>query len=122
MATIAPTFSTLHTNRDDVVVATWASLTTTDDVGAPIESPGRNDRSVQVAGTFGVGGSLSIEGSNEETPTNWGVLTDPQGNALTFTAAKIEAVSELTRHIRPHVTAGDGSTSLTASLLYRRNP
>ena len=66
---------------------------------------------------LGSGGTLKIEGSNDGA--NWSVLTDPQGNDLSFTASKIETVSEITRYIRPNVTAGDGTTALTVSLFGR---
>jgi hypothetical protein len=48
------------------------------------------------------------------------VLTDPQGNDLNITTAKIEAISEATRFVRPVVTAGDGTTSLTVFLMFKR--
>jgi hypothetical protein len=92
--------------------AVWTPLTTVNDVGAAVELHHFTDRSVQVVGTFGAGGSVSIEGSNDGG-TTWKVLTDPQGNALTFTAAGLEAISEMTQKLRPHVTAGDGTTSLS---------
>jgi hypothetical protein len=88
------------------------------DVGLPIEMPGSADRSVQISGTLGAGGSLRIEGSNDGT--NYATLTDPQGNALDLTSLKIETVMEITRYIRPRVTAGDGTTSLTCTILVRR--
>jgi len=85
------------------------------DVGDGVEYNQYGDRSVQVTGTFGAGGSVSLKGSNDGG-TTWVVLTDPQGNALTFTAAGLEAVSEFTQLIRPEVTAGDGTTSLTVNV------
>lgn len=98
----------------------WAGLTNaTSDDGAPFEGPDYADRSVQVQGTIGAGGNLRIEGSNDGT--NYVVLTDPQGTALDFTAAgRIEQIQEITRFIRPRVTAGDGTTNLTVTLYGRR--
>lgn len=81
------------------------------DVGSSEQYGHFADRSVQVTGTFGAGGSVSLKGSNDGG-TTWVVLTDPQGNALTFTAAGLEAISEMTFMVRPEVTAGDGTTSL----------
>ena len=89
------------------------------ETGEAVDFPAFADRSVQVTGTFGSGGNAKIEGSNDGT--NYAVLTDPQGNALDITAAKIEAVTEVTRSIRPRISAGDGSTALTITLLVRRN-
>lgn len=68
------------------------------------------DRTVQVLGTFGSGGSVSIKGSNDGV--NWVVLTDPLGNALTFTSAGMKQITELPYQIRPEVTAGDGTTAI----------
>lgn len=97
-------------------VITWTGLGNGQS-GDAIEENLWADRSVQVTGTFGAGGTLKIEGSNDGS--NWAVLTDPQGNDLTFTATKIETVIEITRYIRPNVTGGDGTTSLTVSLFGR---
>ena len=77
------------------------------------------DRSVQVFGTFGAAGNLRVEGSNDGG-TTWATLTDPQGNALDFTSAKIEAITEICELVRARVTAGDGTTSLTVAFLLRR--
>lgn len=97
-------------------VIAWSGLLNTDD-GAPVEMVPYADRSVQVNGTFGTGGNCRLEGSLDGT--NYYPLTDPQGNALDVGAAKIEAVSELVRWIRPRITAGDGTTNLTCTLLVR---
>lgn len=117
MAVVTGTIAKLSTFLDEVHVITWAAIPNGDS-GSPVEMPGSADRSVQILGTFGAGGTIVIEGSNDGT--NYVTLTDPQGNALSKTAAAIEAVSELTRYIRPHVTAGDGTTALTVCLLLRR--
>lgn len=98
------------------VVATWPAMQSGDD-GQPIELANFADRSVQVVGDFGVGGNVRIEGSLDGT--NYATLTDPQGNALDITTAKIEAITELVRWIRPRVTAGDGSTNLTVIMLLK---
>jgi hypothetical protein len=58
---------------------------------------------------------VRLEGSNDGT--NYAALTDPQGNALDITTAKVEQIMELTRYIRPRVTAGDGTTSLTVTVM-----
>jgi hypothetical protein len=87
--------------------------------GEPFQNPGSADRSVQVTGTFGAGGTVVLEGSNDGT--NYRTLTDPQGNALSFTSAGLEAIQEITRYVRPRVTAGDGTTSLTVTLCVTGN-
>ena len=98
------------------VVATWAGMQNGDD-GQPIELANFADRSVQVVGTFGAGGKVRIEGSLNGT--DYAPLTDPQGNDLDITTAKIEAITEVARWIRPRVIAGDGTTSLTVTMLLK---
>lgn len=99
----------------------WTPLTTTNADGQAFDTLDFSDFSIQVIGTFGVGGSVKMQGSNEAAPTNWADLNDPQANPLAFTAAKIEQVLENPRWIRPLVTAGDGTTSLTVLLWARRS-
>ena len=98
-------------------VFTWTGLDS-DDSGAAIEIVDYTDRTVAITGTFGSGGSITMQGSNDGT--NWFALTDPQGNAVTKTAAAMELIMEAPLYIRPLVTAGDGTTSLTVKLLCRR--
>lgn len=120
MATITPTISspTTHGNMKTHVYS-WTPITFSGtDVGAAIEMPGSADRTVQVTGTFGAGGSVRVEGSLDGV--TYAILTDPQGNALDITTAKIETIMELVRYIRPRITAGDGTTSLTVQILMRR--
>lgn len=100
-----------------VKLVTWTGLLNGDD-GSPAQWCDYADRCVQVSGTFGTGGSVTVQGSNDGT--TWATLVDPQGNNLTFTAAKIEQALELPRYVRPIVTAGDGTTSLTVTILMRR--
>lgn len=102
---------------DNVRLITWAGLANGDD-GAPAEWVDFADRCFQVTGTFGSGGSCTIQGSNDGA--TWASLSDPQGNALTFGSTKIEQALELPRYVRPAVTAGDGTTSLTITLCMRR--
>lgn len=114
MATRSPTI-TYSQNRVTVV---WTGLLNGDD-GAPFEGYDWADASVQISGTFGVGGSVNITGSNDGT--NYVLLTDPQGNAITKTSAAVEQISEGTKYFKPVVTAGDGTTSLTVTMYARRN-
>jgi hypothetical protein len=73
----------------------------------------------QVTGTFGVGGSVQIEGSDDGV--NWIKLTP-----AALTAAGIFAplaVNERPKWLRPNVTAGDGSTALTVTgFLKKKRP
>ncbi|MFZ1680120.1 MAG: hypothetical protein WAT70_03810 [Rhizobiaceae bacterium] len=114
MATRTATI-TYDTNRATVV---WTGLLNGDD-GSVFEGYDWADAAVQITGTFGVGGSINLTGSNDGT--NYVVLTDPQGNAITKTSAAIEQVSEGVKSFKPVVTAGDGTTSLTVTMYARRN-
>lgn len=94
----------------------WAGMQNTD-TGTPFKFAHQNDRTVHVFGTFGVGGTVLIEGSLEATPTGYATLNDPQGNALSFAATRIESVLENVTNIRPRVSAGDANTLLDVYLL-----
>lgn len=118
MATIAFTNVALSEVSDNLKMRLiqWTPLTFSGtDVGAPAELMPFSDRTVQVVGTLGAGGSVRIEGSLNGT--DYSVLTDPQGNALDIATLKAETVMELVRYIRPRITAGDGTTSLTVLIL-----
>lgn len=77
------------------------------------------DHSVEVDGIFGAGGNLAWQGSNSGSA--YGVLTDPYGNVLniTPTSRPVQQWTEATIYVRPAVTAGDGTTSLTVTAFFR---
>ena len=118
MATITPTVTKLG-GDDSTVKVKFEELTQTNADGSPIAWVQWADRSVQVLGTFGTGGTLTIEGSNDGG-TTWATLTDPQGNSLAIQAAKIESITEICELVRPRVTAGDGTTDLDVYFVLRR--
>lgn len=98
-----------------VVTITWTGLVNGDS-GTPVSHmTAFADRSIQVTGTFGSGGTVLIEGSLDGT--NYATLTDQSDNALSITSAKIEQVIQLVKYLRPRVSAGDGTTSLTITLV-----
>lgn len=119
MATITPTLTNTGKFKDYSIVYQWTPLTNAgSDVGAAMEFPGWADRSVQITGTFGAGGTCVIEGSNDGT--NYVTLNNLQSAALSLTAATVKGIAEITRYIRPRVTGGDGTTSLTVTILARK--
>jgi len=95
----------------------WAPLANGDS-GAAVDLNDYPTRSVQVLGTFGTGGSVTLQGSNDGG-TTWATLTDQSGTNLTFTAAGIKSIQQSTEYIRPTVTAGDGTTALTVYVFLR---
>jgi hypothetical protein len=102
-----------------------AQVLALNDIGAPIPFSEWADRSVQFLGTFGAAGTVVWEGSNKDSPTlgtgaDWFTLTDPQGNAISKTAASGEAVLEVTQWARPRCTGGDGTTAIEVYVTCRR--
>lgn len=93
----------------------WGPMLTTD-VGVPESPQGLSDRSVQVTGTFGAGGTVNIQGSNDGG-INWFNLKDPSNTVIAIAAAGGAEILENTQMIRPSVAGGDGTTSLTVSLV-----
>ena len=114
MATRTPT---LQDALLDQKLYTWTGLLNGDD-GAGAPHVGAGDRTIQVLGTFGVGGTIIAEGSLDGT--NWFPLRDPSSTAISFTAAGGRAILENVAFVRPRVTGGDGTTSLTVILMTRR--
>ncbi|MGH8897503.1 MAG: hypothetical protein ACRDZ4_10865 [Egibacteraceae bacterium] len=109
-----------HTTENLVgatIRVTWTGLLNGDD-GSPVEAPDHTFKEVQVFGTFGAGGNLRVQGSLDGG-TTFAALNDPQGNALNVGAAAIERVQESTARVRPLVTAGDGTTSLTVVMVLK---
>lgn len=99
-------------------LATWTALAN-GDTGQPFSAPDYGgDATVTFEGTFGTGGSITLQGSNDGT--NYYALTDPQGNAITKTAAGMETIEEAPLYMRPSVTAGDGTTALQCRVLFRK--
>ncbi len=59
-------------------------------------------------GTWG-GATILIQGSNEDSPTDWQTLRDAAGNNLSFTANGLRTILELPRWIRPSSSGGTGT-------------
>ncbi len=118
---IDPTISFLSGYNAHMV--SWLAITTgtgSASTGAVAEIGGSADRSVQIEGTFD-GATVVIQGSNDGS--NWQSLTDPQGNAISKAASALEAISELTRYIRPSVSGSvNGTTSINVYLYAKRSP
>ena len=123
MATVPPVFT--RVGRPDVRQVTWTLAN--GDVGTPVDLSNYPDKSVDIGGNFGAGGSVTLRGNNATSSPNpassatvWAALTDPQANAITKTSKAIEEVLENTRWYSPEVTAGDGTTAITVSILARK--
>jgi len=95
-----------------VRIRVWANMANGDE-GDPIILTKYNDRTIQVSGDFGVGGTLALEGSNDGT--TWLAMRDVFNAPVTATAAKLITLTEVPVYVRPRVTAGNGATSLTVT-------
>lgn len=119
MATVSHSVENIDGN---VRIVTWASLAN-GDVGQAYTGASFSDCSVQVYGTFGTGGNARLQGSQETgTPANWVTLTDPNATALNMTTAALNQVLQRCYVMRPNITAGDGTTSLTVKIAFTSAP
>lgn len=109
----------VSTPADGVTVYEWTGLLNTDD-GEWVTVPFPADKSWHAFGTWGTGGTVTIQGTNETgAPANGQTLHDPAGAALTLTDAagsRLKQALEAAYAFRPVVTAGDGTTNLTVRL------
>ncbi len=111
---------TRATGSDQVVHVTWAAMAN-GDVGSPFKLNAFSERCVQAIGTFGSGGNVQFQGSNELVPTNWFALSDASSTTIALQAATTgKQVLEGPLWIRPKVTAGDGTTALTPQFIGRQ--
>jgi hypothetical protein len=115
MATKAPTLVEQVPGGGIMRIA-W--LLNVGDDGADTNYPGWADRNVQIEGTSG-GATVAIQGSNDGT--NWRTLTDMAGNSLgALGMGVIRMIQENTLMVRPLIVGGDGTTSITVTLIARR--
>jgi len=115
MATLVPTITPIG---EHAYLFVWGPLVAANPDGHPI--PGRyvdfSDRSVHISGTFNTG-TVIWEGGNDGS--TYLPITDPQGTAISKTAAALEQATEVTLLARPRMT-GAGTDSITVSVLARR--
>ena len=97
---------------------TWTGLTNaTSDTGDPYAGSEDAIRLVQVTGTFGAAGTVLIEGSLLSSLATYGQLHDTAGSDLSMGDSRVEQVQEGPITFRPRVSAGDGTTSLTVTIV-----
>jgi hypothetical protein len=110
MAANVPTES----RRRGTVLYTWSAVIAADTASAIEAEAWAADRSVQIEGTFN-GATVAIQGSNDGT--TYQTLTDPQGNPISKASSlPIEQITEITRYIKPLISGGGGSQSLTIKI------
>ena len=105
----------------------WAGLTkATNDVGQWYQlrsiGPRYGDKTVHVYGTFGASGTLQMQGSNRDTPTddtNFTIL-DSANADMEFTVVAGKVAMQDPQFIRPSITAGDANTNLSCEMIIHR--
>lgn len=104
-----------------ILVAEWV-LTSADHTGTELVLPYHSDICVSVEDTFG-DATFSLEGKNHPTVATgaWFILADPQGNAITKTAAFIEQVLEAPFMIRPRLTTPGTTGNVTVRVKATRS-
>jgi len=97
-------------------IVQWTGLLN-GDTGKPYYAPDYPDKSIQVSGTDGTGGEVTVQVSNEEVPTNWATARDQNATNIVVQAGVLYAVVPNSHAVRPNVTNGDGSTNYTVTML-----
>jgi len=100
-----------------VVAILWSGLANGDS-GEPVSLAEFSDRSVQIQGTLGSGGTVVIEGSNDGV--SYHTLHDIFGSSISVTALGLMGIAEISKWIRARVTAGDGTTDIDVTVIARR--
>lgn len=101
-----------------VQIYTWSGMQN-GDTGTPVIACSFSDKTIQVEGTFGVGGAATIQGSNYTSSPTWATLNNAGGTALVIQTASpphVQTILENPYQIRPNITGGDGTTALTVKL------
>lgn len=122
-----------RTGITNVKQVIWTGLDA-DDSGADALLAKFADKTVQVKGTFG-GATVTIYGSEDKTEVEadlaagtlfgsktatYAILTDTTETNLAVTAATKAAILQNPLYIRPVVTGGDGTTSITVTITAKR--
>ena len=102
-----------------LVLLTEGSSSYHGDTGAAVEVGRYSDKTVQVTGTFGTGGDVDMQGSNLAAPdtADWGQLNDVTGTPISMGNVNPVTVLDNTLFMRPDVSAGDGTTDLTVTVI-----
>lgn len=118
MAAVTQAGSKPVSGQGDYALFTW-TLTTADHTGDAVTGmEDYADMTVQVLGTFG-GATVALEGSLDGGAT-YAPLTDPQGNAISKTAAALEGVSEAVPRFRARLSAVGAGATITVIVYARK--
>jgi hypothetical protein len=109
---------TTDLNGNVINANNWTALAS-GDTCTPVYCPALTDKSVQITGTAGAGGSIAIQGSNDGS--NWVTLTDVLGNSLAALApGTISQINQETNWLKAVVNSGDGTTAMNVIVAGKR--
>jgi hypothetical protein len=112
---VADTTNAALTRISGGALVLWSgTLDTNGDVGSAVELGVRTPLSVQTDGTYGSGGTIVLEGSNDGS--TWSILVNNAGANISCTAACVHGIRDRPRFIRPRISAGTGSIALNVRL------
>lgn len=94
------------------VVCTWAGLHN-GDTGTPIPIQGFASKHGTLSGIRGVGGQLDLEISSSSQIPAWSLVS-----SLTTVPSDFGSTTFVPSLFRPNVSAGDGSTNLTLTVVF----
>lgn len=91
-----------------------------DDEGEPLTTADFADKTVEIGGVFGAGGSIALKGSNDPGVGPVGVnLTDPLGVEIDGNTPVLATILQNPLKVWPVVSGGDGDTDLNVRILLR---
>jgi len=108
----------LDTPRVKVIL--WEGLSETNADGQPFVFSGwYPDKCMQVVGSFGTSGSVTMQGTNMVSTPTYAALNDIADDPIALTAAGFEQILECPYAVRPYITAGT-SVDLDVYLIVRK--
>jgi hypothetical protein len=100
-----------------VMRAVWSGILQSDTC-SELVAPQYPSKTIQVSGTFGAGGTIQPHGSNT-SGGSFAQLNDPSGAAIALTNTAVEIIGENPLAVKPVLSGGDGTTSLTVTIIGR---
>lgn len=114
MATISPVGSW---HSKGVYISTWTGATSSGDTINYDTLSRLPDKTVQADGEFGSGPAVVTLIGRTSTSATGVVLTDPQGNNITFSAAGHSIIAENPEYIGFTVSGASASTSVNVRII-----
>lgn len=119
MADVIPTYTKTGNREGSTLNMTWETLTSTDTQGSAADVSMFDAITVQISGTAGTA-TGHLQGTINGT--NWVVLSNPQGTAISGTSGLFKVQQNVWK-IRPAVTGANGSTDMDFSIqAHKINP